>query len=97
MRNIDERSTAVRACMPVRCARRCRGVCRVDLLQVVAATLELVNLIVGHPFREPRQFRILAKEVVAVEGTIFRGEGLHLAVDGVFEHPLQHLRSVARE
>ena len=28
MRNIDERSTAVRACMPVRCARRCRGVCR---------------------------------------------------------------------
>lgn len=28
MRNIDERSTAVRACMPVRCARHCRGVCR---------------------------------------------------------------------
>ena len=28
MRSIDERSTAVRACMPVRCARHCRGVCR---------------------------------------------------------------------
>ena len=28
MRSIDDRSTAVRACMPVRCARHCRGVCR---------------------------------------------------------------------
>ena len=28
MRNIDKRSTTVRARMPVRCARYCRGVCR---------------------------------------------------------------------
>ena len=73
---------------------RIRGV---DLHEVVAASLEAVDLLVGHALRQPRQFLVLAEEVVTVEAAVLGGEGLHLAVDGVGERADQRAGLVPRE
>ena len=61
---------------------RC-GIGRIDLHQVVAATFEAVNLLVGHTLGQTRQLFVLTKEGVAVEAPVFGRKGLHLAVHRV--------------
>ena len=60
-----------------------RRIGRMNFYQVMAAAFQAVNLLVGHALRQPRQFFVLAKKVVAVKAPVFGGEGLHLAVNRV--------------
>ena len=68
-----------------------------DLHQVVSAALQAVDLLIRHALRQAREFFVLAEEIVAVETTVFGGEGLHLAVDRVGEGAHQRAGGVARE
>ncbi len=74
-----------------------RGIRRVDLHEVVAAALQAIDLLIGHALGEALEFVVLAEEVVAVEAAVFRGEGLHLAVDRVRERARECAGCVARK
>ena len=81
--------------LTVMAGRRC--IRRMNLHQIVPAALQAVDLLVGHPLRQPRQFFVLAEEVVAVETAVLGGKGLHLAVDGVGKRAGQRAAAVAGE
>ncbi len=72
-------------------------ICSVDLHQVMTASLEAVDLIVGQALRKRSEFRILAKEMVAVVAAVLGSECLKLAVDRAGKGACEGTRVVACE
>ncbi|MNY77591.1 hypothetical protein D3C86_2175540 [compost metagenome] len=60
----------------------------IDLLHIMAATFELVDLLVAEPFGHALQLRMLAEEMFTVVTAVFGGEGLELSIDGPRQNAL---------
>ena len=67
----------------------------VDLHQIMPATFQAVDLLIGHALRQRGQLGVLAKEVVAVKAPILRRKGLHLAVHRALQRTRQGAREIA--
>ena len=71
---------------------------RVDLHRIVPAASQSVDIVVGQVRGQLRQFRKLVEEVLAIEASIGRRQGLELAVDRLVEGAQQqHLRVARKE
>src|SRR5437867_957336 len=69
------------------------GVSRVDLHRIVAAAVQVPDLVVGHVGDQCFQFRILAEELLPYVGTVLAFEVLVFAVDALL-HPLEQQAAV---
>ena len=77
--------------------RLCRGESGVELAQVVAATLERIDVLERHVRHQCAQLRIELEEMRLIVGAIVGTEGLVLPVGGFREPSQQRVMRVARE
>ena len=73
--------------------RGCIG--RIDFFRIVAAAIEVPNLLVRHIGDHLLEFRVLAEEMLARVGAALGFEILILAIHALFHHALQETLRVA--
>ncbi len=69
----------------------------VDLLRIVATTVQLFKLRIGHVLHQLQQFRVFPKEVLTQVSAVLGLKGLVVAVDALFHTAKQQPSVVASE